>query len=53
MNEILATLDGYEGYVSVGNSGFTNGVQVIVSDRIYPELTGTAVYHEMCPEGRC
>ena len=25
---ILATLDGYDGYVSVGNSRFTNGVQV-------------------------
>ena len=46
---IIATLDGYDGYVSVGNSGFTNGVQVIVSDRIYSELTGTAIYNEMCP----
>lgn len=46
---IIATLDGYDGYVSVGNSGFTNGVQVIVSDCIYSELTGTAIYNEMCP----
>ncbi len=46
---IIATLDGYDGYVSVGNSGFTNGVQVIVSDRIYSELTGSNVYNEMCP----
>lgn len=46
---IIKTLDGYDGYVSVGNSGFTNGVQVIVSDRIYPELTGTDVYNEMRP----
>ena len=36
---IIRTLDGYDGYVSVGNSGFTNGVQVIVSDCVYPELT--------------
>lgn len=46
---IIATLDGYDGYISVGNSGFTNGVQVIVSDCIYSELTGTAIYNEMCP----
>ena len=46
---IIATLDGYDGYVSVGNSGFTNGVQVIVSDCIYSELLGTAIYNEMCP----
>lgn len=46
---IIATLDSYDGYVSVGNSGFTNGVQVIVSDRIYSELTGSNVYNEMCP----
>lgn len=46
---IITTLDGYDRYVSVGNSGFTNGVQVIVSDCIYSELTGTAIYNEMCP----
>ena len=46
---IIATLDGYDGYVSVGNSGFTNGVQVIVSDCIYSELTGATVYNEMRP----
>lgn len=46
---IIATLDGYDGYVSVGNSGFTNGVQVIVSDCIYSELTGSTVYNEMRP----
>jgi len=46
---IIGTLDGYDGYVSVGNSGFTNGVQVIVSDSIYSELTGNNVYSEICP----
>jgi len=46
---IIGTLDGYDGYVSVGNSGFTNGVQVIVSDRIYSELAGSTVYSELCP----
>lgn len=46
---IIATLDGYDGYISIGNNGFTNGVQVIVSDLIYPELTGSCVYKELHP----
>lgn len=45
---VLATLEGYD-CISVGNNGYTHGVQVIVSDRLYPELTGSAVYNEMCP----
>lgn len=46
---IIATLDGYAKYVGISNSGFTNGVQVIVSDRLYPELTGISEYNELLP----
>ena len=49
MGKTLVVITGYDGYVSVGNSGFTNGVQVIVSDCIYSELTGSTVYNEMRP----
>ncbi len=46
---IIATLDGYAGYVGISNSGFTNGIQVIVSDHLYSELTGISEYNEMLP----
>lgn len=46
---IIATLDGYAGYVGISNSGFTNGVQVIVSDQLYFELTGISDYNELLP----
>lgn len=46
---VLATLDGYDTYISVGNSGFTNGVQAIVSSELYAQLTGESVYHELKP----
>lgn len=46
---VLLSLSGYDGYFSVGNSGFINGVQVIVSDRLYPELTGKDTYAEFRP----
>ena len=42
-------LNGYDGYFSIGNNGFINGVQVLVSDRLYPELTGMDVYAEFRP----
>lgn len=45
---VVATLEGYD-CVSVGNDAYTHGVQVIVSDSLYTELTGSAVYNEMCP----
>lgn len=45
---IITTLEGYD-CISVGNDGYTHGIQVIVSDRLYPELTGNTVYSEMCP----
>ncbi len=46
---VLSVLDGYAGYVGVGNNSFTNGVQIIVSDCIYPELTGQNTYKEIAP----
>lgn len=46
---VVKTLDGYDGYLGVGNSGFTNGVQVIVDHTIYPELAGKSEYNELLP----
>ncbi|RKI86413.1 ABC transporter permease [bacterium 1xD42-87] len=46
---VLLSMEGYDGYFSVGNSGFVNGVQVLVSDRIYSSLTGTDTYAELRP----
>ena len=46
---VLLSLSGYEGYFSVGNSGFINGVQVLTSDRLSPQLTGTGAYAELRP----
>ena len=47
--EVLKTLDGYEGYLGIGNGGFTNGIQVIVDDSIYEQLTGENTYSELLP----
>lgn len=47
--QVLMALNGYDGYFSIGNNGFINGVQVLVSDRLYPELTGMDVYAEFRP----
>ncbi len=47
--QVLLTLNGYDGYFSVGNNGFCVGVQVLVSDRLYPQLTGTDTYAEFRP----
>lgn len=46
---VLLSMEGYDSYFSVGNSGFVNGVQVLVSDRIYADLTGTDAYAELRP----
>lgn len=46
---VLKTLDGYDGYLGIGNGGFTNGVQVIVDDAIYERLTGKDTYSEFLP----
>lgn len=46
---VLDTLDGYETYLSVGNSGFINGVQVIVNEELYAALTGKTAYNELLP----
>ena len=35
--------------VTIGSSGFTNGVQILVSDAMYCELTGSDCYAEVCP----
>ena len=47
--EVLDTMDGYEGYLTVGNSGFINGVQVIVNEELYAALTGKTAYNELMP----
>ncbi len=47
--EVLYTLDGYDSYLSVGNNGFVNGVQVIVNEELYTALTGKSAYHELLP----
>ncbi len=46
---VLHTLDGYDGYLSVGNSGFINGVQVVVNKELYAALTGKTTYNELLP----
>ena len=46
---VLDTLDGYDGYLSVGNNGFINGVQIIVNEELYAALTGKTAYNELLP----
>lgn len=46
---VLETLEGYDMYFSVGNDGFTNGVQVAVGSDVFPQLTGRSEYAEMIP----
>lgn len=46
---VLLSISGYDSYFSIGNNGFINGVQVIVSDSLYPALTGTDAYAELRP----
>ena len=46
---VLLSINGYDTYFSVGNNGFTNGVQVLVSDRLYPRITGIETYAELRP----
>lgn len=46
---VLLAMNGYDGYFSVGNSGFANGVQILVSGRLYSQLTGTKGYAELRP----
>ena len=46
---VVKTLDGYDGYLGIGNSGFTNGIQVVVDHTLYPELTGKSEYNELLP----
>lgn len=46
---VLATLDGYDTYIAIGNNGFTNGVQVVTSPELYTQLTGKSEYQELRP----
>jgi|GEM_PF-204377 len=46
---VLSTLDGYDTYISIGNDGFINGIQVIVSPELYTQLTGKTEFHELKP----
>lgn len=46
---VLYTLDGYDTYLSVGNSGFINGVQIVVNEELYAALTGKTGYNWLLP----
>lgn len=46
---VLLAWQRYDPYLSVGNAGFANGIEIIVSDKIYPELTGSNSYTELRP----
>lgn len=46
---VFDTLDDYDPYLSVGNGGFYNGIQVIVNEHLYTELTGRENYAEFLP----
>ena len=46
---VLHTLDGYDTYLSVGNNGFVNGVQVVVNEELYAALTGKTAYNWLLP----
>ena len=46
---MLHTLDGYDTYLSVGNSGFVNGVQIVVNEELYTALTGKTAYNWLLP----
>ena len=47
--EVLTTLNGYDTYLSVGNNGFVNGVQVVVNEELYASLTGKTTYNWLLP----
>jgi len=47
---VLTALNGYDAYISIGNNGFTNGVQIIVSEQLYSKLTGKSAYNELLPD---
>lgn len=38
-----------DGVVTLNNNGFANGIQIIVSDKTYSELTGSNQYQELYP----
>lgn len=47
---VLHTLNGYDTYLSVGNNGFVNGVQIVVNEDLYAALTGKTAYNELLPK---
>ncbi len=46
---VLHTLEGYDTYLSVGNNGFINGVQIVVNEDLYAALTGKTAYNWLLP----
>ncbi len=46
---VLLAWERYDPYLSVGNAGFANGIEIIVSDKIYSALTGSDSYAELRP----
>lgn len=46
---VLHTLNGYDTYLSVGNHGFVNGVQIVVNEDLYAALTGKTAYNWLLP----
>ncbi len=46
---VLLAFSDYDAYFSVGNGGFTNGVQVLVNERLFTQLTGGGAYAELRP----
>lgn len=46
---VLETMDGYDGYFSIGDNGLVFGVQIIVSNSLYSEMTGINTYAELFP----
>lgn len=46
---VLLAFSDYDAYFSVGSDGFTNGVQVLVNEQLFPQLTGSGSYAEARP----
>ena len=46
---VLLAFSDYDAYFSVGNDGFTNGVQILVNEQLFPQLTGSSAYAELRP----
>lgn len=46
---VLETVDNYGDVFTAGNNGFVNGVQIIVNEDLYQQLTGKSSYSELLP----